>query len=151
MSVCEILPNLWLGNIVAAKNAKFLLNNNIDIIINCSKDLRFFSNKTINYRVAVHDNLEKEEVDKFYEYLDKIIPLIHTHLNNNKTIFVHCYAGKQRSASIVACYLIKYGKLTLKQSIDSIKSKRLVAFTPGINFNDALLLYEKSVSNTKIR
>jgi protein-tyrosine phosphatase len=148
MSVCEILSNLWLGNIVSAKNSRFFIENNINVVVNCSKDIPFYHNNTKNYRISIHDNLEEEEINKFYDYLNKIIPLIHDHLLNNDKILVHCYAGKQRSASIICCYLMKYGNMTLKQSIESIKSKRLIAFTPYINFKDALIKYETLINNS---
>ena len=142
MSACEILPNLWLGNILASRSSKFIMGNNVSVIVNCSKDIPFCTNHTKNYRIAVDDNLKKKEVDIFYTYLDKIIPIIHTHLLNNDVILVHCYAGKQRSAAIIASYLIRYSKMSLKQSVESIKSKRFIAFTPEINFLDALISYE---------
>ena len=40
----EIIPNLWIGNILNSKNKEFL--SNIDIVINCSKNIIFSSDKT---------------------------------------------------------------------------------------------------------
>uniref|UniRef100_A0A6C0IWM7 Tyrosine specific protein phosphatases domain-containing protein n=1 Tax=viral metagenome TaxID=1070528 RepID=A0A6C0IWM7_9ZZZZ len=142
MSVAEILPNLWLGNIICSRNSKFILDNAINVVVNCSKDIPFLTNKTKNYRIAVDDNLKQEEVSKFFDYLDKIIPIIHEHLMTNDNVLVHCYAGKQRSASIISAYLMKFSKMSLKQSIECIKTKRLVAFTPEVNFLRALTKYE---------
>ena len=59
MSVCEILSNLWLGNIVSAKNSRFFIENNINVVVNCSKDLSFYHNNTKNYRISIHDNLHR--------------------------------------------------------------------------------------------
>ena len=42
MSVCEVIPGLWLGNIKIAQNLSFFENNNIHCVINCSKDIPFF-------------------------------------------------------------------------------------------------------------
>ena len=134
MSVCEIIPNLWLGNILIAKSNTFFIENNINVVINCSKNIPFYHNHTKNYRIAVDDNLKEIEIDKFYDYLPKIIPILHNHLLNNDRVLVHCYAGKQRSAAIICCYLLTYGDMDLKKCVESIKTKRLVSFTPGINF-----------------
>jgi protein-tyrosine phosphatase len=142
MSVCEIIPNLWLGNILIAKSNKFFIENDITVVVNCSKDIPFYHNHTKNYRIAVDDNLKKKEIDKFYEYLPKIIPIVHNHLLNNDRVLVHCYAGKQRSASIVCCYLLTYGDMDFFKSIESIKTKRLVSFTPEINFLKAMQKYK---------
>tara|TARA_Y100000385_G_scaffold291870_2_gene373404 strand:+ start:7486 stop:7932 length:447 start_codon:yes stop_codon:yes gene_type:complete len=147
MAVCEILPHLWLGDIRSAKNKIFFDDNNIEIVINCTKDIPFFSNYTTNIRISINDNLEEEEIDKFYLYIDKAVNLINKELLNFKNILVHCYAGKQRSASIISCYLMKYANMSLKESIESVKSKRSVAFTPGINFSKSLLQFEKDLLN----
>jgi len=147
MSACEIVANLWLGNIKASKSSLFFDENNIDVVINCSKDIPFYSNYTENIRIAVDDSLEEEEIEKLYTYMDKATILINTKLLEQKSVLVHCYAGKQRSAAIVAAYLMKYGNLSLNDSLQSIKSKRLIAFTPGINFKNALNKFEKYLLN----
>ena len=145
MSVAEIIPNLWLGNIKIAKNKQFFDDNNISIVINCSRDIPFYSNYTNNIRISVNDNLKHNEIVRLYKYMDKSSNLIHKELLDNKSILVHCYAGVQRSASIIAAYLIKYGEMSLKTAILSIKSKRHNAFTPSVNFLEALIQFEKDI------
>jgi len=145
MSVCEILPNLWLGNIRCAKNKVFFDTNTIDIVINCSKDIPFYSNYTKNIRISINDDLTSKEINRFYFYLSKACDLINENLLNNKNILVHCYAGKQRSAGIIAAYLMKYADMNYNNAIQSIKSKRLIAFSPSVNFEIALKKFEKAL------
>lgn len=142
----QILNGLWLGNIIDSKNLEFL--EGIDIIINASTDIPFVSNKTKNIRVNVKDNLEKEQIIKLYTYLDNITEFIYNSLMDNKKIFVHCYAGKQRSATIVCAYIMKYLNLSYKSSTELMKSKRVVVFTPLPNFDDALRLFEDKLKKT---
>ena len=146
MSVCEVMPGLWLGNIKIAQNLSFFETHNIHCVINCSKDIPFFCNKCENIRISVDDNLKIKEIDKLYEYFDKAADFINAKLLNNKNILVHCYAGKQRSASIIVVYLMKYCNLSLKNSIIVLKSKREIVFTPTINFKKSLLKYEKKIN-----
>ena len=143
MSVCEIIPGLWLGNINIAKNNEFFTIYSITTIINCTKDIPFYSNYTKNVRISVNDDLQKHEVDRMFDYLDTACDLIHEKLLNCESILVHCFAGKQRSATLVCAYLMKYGNMSLGVAIQSIKSKRDVIFTPTINFKNALLKYER--------
>ena len=141
----EILNGLWLGNILDTKNPEFM--KNIDIVINASTDIPFTSDKSKNIRIKVKDNLEKEEISKMYNYLDNISKYIYDCLMENKIIFVHCYAGKQRSATIICAYLMKYLNLSYKESSDLMKTKRIVVFTPLPNFDSALRLYEDKLRN----
>tara|TARA_B100001094_G_scaffold294892_1_gene315838 strand:+ start:141 stop:578 length:438 start_codon:yes stop_codon:yes gene_type:complete len=141
----EILNGLWLGNILDTKNPEFM--KNIDVVINASTDIPFTSDKSKNIRIKVKDNLEKEEISKMYNYLDNISKYIYDCLMENKIIFVHCYAGKQRSATIICAYLMKYLNLSYKESSDLMKTKRIVVFTPLPNFDSALRLYEDKLRN----
>jgi len=140
------MPGLWLGNIKIAQNLSFFETNNIHCVINCSKDIPFYCNKCENIRISVNDDLKISEINKLYEYFDKAADFINSRLLDNKNILVHCYAGKQRSASIIVVYLMKYCDLSLKNSIIVLKSKREIVFTPTINFRKSLLKYEKKIN-----
>ena len=139
----EIIPNLWLGNILDSRNKQFM--QNIDVVINCSKNIPFYSKSAKNVRIKVDDNLQKEEIINMYKYLDNATDLIHRYLLNNKTIFVHCYAGKQRSATIVCAYIMRYLNFTYSETTELVKTKRFIIFTPLPNFDEALKHY-----NTKL-
>lgn len=139
----EILNGLWLGNIIDSKNTTFI--NDIDIVINASTNIPFISNKTTNIRIKVEDNLEKDEIIKMYNYLDNITKYIYDSLISNKRIFVHCYAGKQRSATIVCAYIMKYLKLSYNETAKLMKTKRVIVFTPLSNFDSAIRLFEENI------
>lgn len=137
----EILSGLWLGNILDAKNLEFI--NSIDIVINCSKDIPFLSKDTKNIRVPIDDNLDEKEIKNLLKFLPKITSFIYSSLRNNKTILVHCHAGKQRSASVIVAYLIRFLNISLDKAILLVRSKRDIIFTPCINFKSSLLKFEK--------
>ena len=140
----EIFTNLWLGDIRDSRNTEFI--NSIDVVINCTKNLPFINEKKKCIRVSVEDNLEKEEIASLYKYLEPITKFIHVQLVNNKKVFIHCYAGKQRSASVVCGYLMKFMGLTYKEATYYVKSKRYHIFTPLPNFDAALKIWEKNIS-----
>jgi protein-tyrosine phosphatase len=53
---------------------------------------------------------------------------IFSNIENKRSVLVHCSMGIQRSCTVVACYLIKYYKMTPGEAIKCIKSKRPIAF-----------------------
>lgn len=138
----EIITNLWLGDIRDSRNPEFI--NSIDVIVNCTKNLGFLNDKKKCIRVSVEDNLEKDEIVSLYKYLEPITKFIHVQLMNNKKVFVHCYAGKQRSASVICAYLMKFMDISYEDSTMLVKSKRYHIFTPLPNFDAALKVWEKT-------
>ena len=99
-------------------------------------------------RIKVDDDLKKEEIVNMYKYLDNATQLIHNYLLNNKTVFVHCYAGKQRSATVVCGYIMRYMSLSYKETTELVKTKRLIIFTPLPNFDEALKHYDIKLNKT---
>ena len=138
-----IVPGLWLGNGKASLDDKFLKENNIRVVFNCTKDLPFHSGISRRYRVPVDDNLRAEEIRNMELWsFEAIYKLTKEHKQAN--VLVHCYAGMQRSAAVVAMYLIaKYG-MAKEQVIPFIKSKRSIAFWPYTNFDKAIQGVEES-------
>ncbi len=140
----EILPNLWLGNILDARNKEFM--EKIDVVINCSKNIPFYSKKSLNIRIRVNDDLTELEITNLYKYLHNVTAVIHKHLRDNKIVLVHCYAGKQRSASIVCAYIMRYLNISYIEATDLMRSKRSVVFMPLPNFDSALKLYQENLN-----
>jgi len=65
--------------------------------------------------------------------LEPTADLIHR-VRDNMNVLVHCHMGKQRSVSVVLAYLLKYGRMNLKEASDFLRTKRPKALTPGFNF-----------------
>lgn len=139
MSVTEIVPNLWLGNVQDSLDSAFI--SGIDIVINCTKDLKFLDETKKCVRIPIEDNLQDEEITALYKYLPRITDYIHSNLRLGRRVFVHCFAGKQRSASVIVAYIMRYYKLDLNKAIELVKSKRMIIFTPQCNFEKALVQF----------
>ncbi len=126
----EIIPNLYVGNSIAAKD----YCKNFDIIINATPSVPFYSKISKNIRISVKDDRTQHSNLKLAIETEKLLPYLHTYLKHNKKVLVHCRAGMQRSASIVAAYLIRYKKYSINDAKEIIKSKRNIAFMPLTNF-----------------
>ncbi len=98
--------------------------------------------KNINY-LHIHSN--DMGVPEF-EDLVKAVDFIHQRITNNEPVMVHCLAGLGRTGTILACYLIKYQKLSADDSIQKVRESR-----PGsiqsFPQEEIIFQFEKSVNN----
>lgn len=140
----KILDRLYLGDRLSAYNQNFILQNNINIIVNATKDIPNFYDSIPEikyYRVPIEDNLEAEELNAFFFCAKSLLPILFQEYMNGKTILIHCFAGMQRSAALVLLFLIYYHKKVnnINMSVSDAKffvlSKRPVAFKYGMYMN----------------
>ena len=135
----EIIPNIWIGNYKDALNKEFLIKNNIKYIINCTNTILFTDIKDIiKIRIPVNDSLKEIDIDLLSKYIPKTNDILKKCFYNLDPILVHCYAGKQRSATIIASFLMKNTNLDKLKIIALIQSKKSDCFKPSINFNKCL-------------
>jgi protein tyrosine/serine phosphatase len=125
----EILPGLWLGDFRAARNGEFLKQHSFVAVFNCTKDLPFHEGNWNKYRVPVDDNLQQVEIRNMALYSFEAVYQLCLELKRGP-VLVHCAAGMQRSAAIVAMYIIATSKYKIENAIEYVKSKRPIAFTP---------------------
>lgn len=111
-----ISGQIWLGNMKAALDPKFIKENNISVIINASVDIPFIFDvldpaeygisKLETYRIPVYDSLLEHDIYIMEQYLHKVLPfLLKKLLKEKKNILIHCAAGRQRSGCVVAALL----------------------------------------------
>lgn len=158
----QIRPGIWLGNCYSAIDKDFITKNHIDIIVNCTPNQPFFADicdhdtlvrlhPITSIRIPVYDSLLEKDLILMEQYLKLIVPYLHTqYTQHKKNILVHCHAGKQRSAIVVATLLyflltqsnhrfIDTDQSNQKQIheaiFDYIVHKRPQAFTYGFRIN----------------
>ncbi len=139
-----ILPRIWLGNKKAAHDTDFLRTQKISMVINCTKDIEFVNapGVIIRMRVPVHDNLQAAEIQNLAHWSPEIVYKVVHAWNQGHTILIHCYAGMQRSAAVVAMTLIALRQMTSDSAIKFIRACRPVAFFPAVNFIAAIRHFE---------
>lgn len=154
----EIIPGLYLGNYDAAMSKTFIIDKDINLVINCSNDLDFPDfYKTIHksnfkyVRIPLDDS--HRDIDQLVMSisLPKICPIIHDNLLNGFNVYVHCYAGMQRSATVIICYLMYKDYLerkkikNLSKYYQFLKSKRVIVFRPDPTFENVIENYHKKI------
>jgi protein-tyrosine phosphatase len=144
-----IIPKLYLGNIEYANNIDFLKKNNIEAIINCTENEPFneYFNDKYKYRISVNDSKDEDNINKFKKDIINAIIFINDNIENNRNIYIHCYWGLMRSATVVAGYLIYKYNLSIKDAINIVKEQRPMALISFYNFNDVLKYIETEKNN----
>ena len=137
----EILPGLWLGNIYASKDLAFLKEKRIRAVFNCTKDIPFSDIKLQNYRLPVDDNLQEEEIRNMELWSIETIYKLQKEYTKGP-VLVHCHAGMQRSAAVVAMYLIAQKDMKYEEAKAYIQQRRPIAFRQKANFEKAIRGFE---------
>lgn len=140
-----IIPRIYLGNYIIAADEKWLKENNISVVFNCTKHLPFANVKNVKhrYRVPVDDSLMEEDLKKMGLWSFEIIYKLHEEYKKGANILIHCHAGRQRSAAVVAMFLTFLTKKPINQMIGYVRSRRPIAFTPMPNFYRSMIFFEK--------
>lgn len=140
-----ILENLFLGDIVDAKNLKFLKQNQISHILMVGSELEPFYPQTFVYlQIPAKDS----EAFQLIEFFDIMSDFINKAFNKKGIVFVHCAMGVSRSPTAVMAYLMKYQKMTFKKALKHVESKRSIVF-PNEGFLLQLEEFEKQIKAKK--
>jgi dual specificity phosphatase 12 len=142
----EILPGLWLGDYRAALDDAWLSNKGIKTVFNCTKDLPFSRVALRQYRLPVDDNLAPAEIANMRAWGPEAVAKVVAELRRGAPVLIHCYAGRQRSAALMAMTLMVVMKKTALEAMTYIRSRRPVAFTPAPNFLSAIQGFEADLA-----
>jgi protein-tyrosine phosphatase len=142
----EILPGLWLGNRAASQDADWLKEKGISTVFNATKDISFSPVVKHAYRIPVDDNLEPVEIENMRRWAPEAVLKLIREYKTGQPLLVHCYAGMQRSAALVAMMLIAFKNYDAEKAIKYIRDRRSVAFFPVANFKKAIVDFEKDFS-----
>lgn len=146
-----ISKNLWIGSEGDSKDPSFYTRHNIRLVVNASRNIPFSSVATSNpdvrtYRVPVDDY--PGENDTMLKHLPVVVMVIDEVLNYGHGVLVHCRAGMQRSAAVVAGYLMWKRGMTADQAFEFINRKKHETFYPRATFEEALRTWETVLRRT---
>lgn len=142
-----VIRNIWLGNKKSSQDRDFLKNNSIKFVVNCTTDINipeWYEQDNINYiRLPIYDWNSESNNNILKNEIMNIISTIHSYREKKINILVHCFAGMQRSATVVACYLMNYYDFKPEHAIFYTRYKRSIAFHPYPTFNTFIFNYKK--------
>lgn len=140
--ISKIIDNLYLGSWHATKKC-ILDEYEIKSVVSIGCDPYSEHQKGIGYfYFDVEDNIQSAS-KLFDQILPEILPLVEN-LKNKGNVLIHCSAGKSRSVTIVAAYLIQYKFMSAKGAIEYIREKR-DCIRPNDGFIDGLTNFQKSL------
>jgi len=128
----EILAGqLWLGGYLEADDIHWLHENHIGAIVACAKENsepiypQLFGEYDKGYLyLRLEDAPSYSDKNNISAKIKKATAFINTRINEGKTVYVHCLAGVNRSATVVISYLIQYQGMSFMDAIRFVELKR---------------------------
>ena len=128
----EVYPKIYLGSAFNAASYTTLIKYNIKYIINVTSEIsNFFDGYFTYYQIPIKDNNTDSIKKYFKECSEKIDEFIK---NADGNIFIHCYMGASRSATIVANYISEKTGRDTEFIIQELKELR-----PNVNLTQQFL------------
>ncbi|XP_013099070.1 dual specificity protein phosphatase MPK-4 [Stomoxys calcitrans] len=142
ISLDEIEPGLFLGNLTAATHMETLRTYNISHILTLDSiplpqhitEASFLTTKYIHIA-----DMPKEDI---LHHLNTCVDFIQGALLTDHNVLVHCYFGVSRSSSAVIAYVMKKYRMDYSSAYDLVKSKRRFV-QPNAGFVAQLKLWHR--------
>jgi|TARA_B110000967_G_C18847729_1_gene542889 hypothetical protein len=123
MYATELISGLWIGDSSILNSKKFMTDNQIGIILNCTQLFEFPDLDLQKIRLPF-SNDKKSDTDLILlrQNKDKILSFINDNIDNHNILIV-CYDGKSISPFIVSLYIAEYSQLDKKSIYDILLTK----------------------------
>lgn len=120
----QIDEHLWLGSQKDAANKKFLIANNIRLIISFElfPEISPFIKHITRTHISMYDSMKEANSVNYPQKVLDAISQINKYSNRN--VLIHCSVGKSRSASIAIAYMMSTYSMNLEEALNYVKSKR---------------------------
>ena len=86
-----------------------------------------------------------EDIQDIVNKLHKVVDYLQEQLRKNKFILIYSIHNDQKATTIVACYMMKYGKMEPKNVINAICSKKNNEFYPVLHFKVPIFTFYESI------
>jgi hypothetical protein len=144
----EIIPGLWLGEAAGARSEEWKNKNKITHVLACLPVDQ--DDSACDKRLPVCDR-SSELISAYFSTTNS---WIHQKIKEKACVFVHCFAGVSRSATIVISYLIDKHDYTFESAVEHVQEKRSCicpnrGFTSQLRQFAAQLAMDRAMISTK--
>lgn len=144
----EILDNkVYIGSIGAANNKEELKKAGITHIVNAACTVKCNFPEDFEY-LKLDDLLDSPDAN-IKQHFEKSNGFIHSALNSNGRVFVHCHAGISRSSTLIIAYMIKHLNYSFDKALEHCKSRRSKV-NPNEGFKKQLREYEQEIKKLNL-
>lgn len=140
----EMLPGMYIGGWQAAEYAcRTKLLGRRTYVVNLANGKPMFS--PLGVMVKVNDDLKAVSMSIMDRAISSVVNAMRVAMERGYPVIVHCHAGRQRSAAVIAAYIMKYEGLSLAATIQYMKTKKPDVFFRNVNFLPVLQQFEASL------
>ncbi|NXS17224.1 DUS28 phosphatase, partial [Mystacornis crossleyi] len=137
--LCRVTASLLLGTARAACDEELLEREGVTLCVNVTRQQPFPGLPRLRgLRVPVFD----DPAEDLFRHFEPCAAAIEEAVRAGGRCLVYCKNGRSRSAAICTAYLMRHGRLPLKDAFEAVKSARPVA-EPNAGFWAQLQRYEE--------
>ena len=113
-----IVPHLYLGNLDATNDAKFV--SNMDAVVTVMETRPQLPEGVSSLYLPAQD-VEQFDLSQYFQLAYNVI---NYYVKRKKNVLVHCRAGISRSVTIVCYYLMQHEGLTMEEALEKVREQR---------------------------
>eukprot|EP00732_Lithocolla_globosa_P007811 Lithocolla_globosa_v1_NODE_10385_length_603_cov_10.990876.p1 type:complete len:171 gc:universal NODE_10385_length_603_cov_10.990876:544-32(-) len=139
----EILPGLFLGNIHDARNIEMMQEELgiLSIVSLISHEGCFTDDENVEWLGIDADDVADYPIS---QHFSQTFDFIHSALQSNRNVLVHCRSGQSRAPTIVIAFLMKRYGLRFREASSVVARKRPI-ISPNIGFIEELKTFERTI------
>eukprot|EP00873_Tetraselmis_striata_P036629 jgi/Tetstr1/456893/TSEL_043563.t1 len=123
----EIVENLLLGALPFHSMLDDFKQQGIQAVVTLNEGFELFVT-TEHYAELGIEHLHLPTVDFLFapdvDDMERAVGFIHGNVSSGRRTYVHCKAGRGRSATVVVCYLVRHGGMAPEEAVEFVREKR---------------------------